>query len=109
MSGTRLSPAAVGALAALLASPAIAQPPELPGATYASIAKLRDWSGWCEHATVPSVVLRVAPPPLKPEVAAQIRSANPDADPLRYCRPPVFTGSSGDSRKPSSSSSRPGV
>lgn len=92
MSGTRL---ALGALAALCACAANAQSSELPGSTYASLAKLPDWSGWWGHSTVPSVALRAAPPPFKPEVAAQVRAANPDADPFRYCRPPVFTGSSG--------------
>jgi hypothetical protein len=92
---TRPAGAALGALAALLLPAASAQAPAAPGSTYASIAKLPDWSGWWGHSTVPSVSLRAAPPPFKPEVAAQVRAANPDADPLRYCRPPQFTGSSG--------------
>jgi hypothetical protein len=95
MSPTRLASPTLGALAALLAAAAIAQAPELPGSTYASIAELPDFSGWWATSTALAPALRASPPPLKPEVAARARAANPDADPLRYCRPPVFTGSSG--------------
>ena len=95
MSTARLARATLGALAALLASAAMAQAPELPGSTYASIAKLPDFSGWWATSTALTPALRASPPPLKPEVAARARATNPDADPLRYCRPAVFTGSSG--------------
>jgi hypothetical protein len=96
MNRARLASAALGALAALLSAMVKAQPAaELPGSTYASIARLPDWSGWWGHSTVPAGAFRAAPPPFKPEVVAQLRATDPDADALRYCRPPVFTGSSG--------------
>jgi len=75
---------------------ASAQPArELPGATYASLAELPDWSGWWGFGRAAPDELRTQPLPLKPAVLAAARAAGPDADPLRYCRPWQFTGSNG--------------
>ena len=72
----------------LLAAGAAAQ----PGA-----ASLPDWSGWWGHRVPLPDEWRSNPPPLKPEVAAlhAARMADTDPDPMRYCRPQQFTGSSG--------------
>jgi hypothetical protein len=59
---------------------------------------LPDWSGWWGHGTPLPDELRRNPPPLKPEINARLlaaRTADSDPDPLRYCRPLQFTGSSG--------------
>jgi hypothetical protein len=96
MSRARLARPALAAVAWLVAAAAHAQlAPDVVGNTYDSIARLPDWSGWWGHFTVPRVELRDAPPPFKPEVLEKVRATVPDADPLRYCRPPQFTGSSG--------------
>jgi hypothetical protein len=65
-------------------------------------AALPDWSGWWGHGVPMPDELRRNPPPFKPEIAAAVRAAaalgtgsDTDPDPLRYCRPQQFTGSSG--------------
>jgi hypothetical protein len=68
---------------------------DAPGTTYASLAQLPDWSGWWGFGQAAPDELRAQPLPLKPTVAAAVRAAGPDADPLRYCRPWQFTGSNG--------------
>jgi hypothetical protein len=66
-----------------------------PGATYAALAKLPDWSGWWGFGQAAPDELRTQPLPLKPAARDAARAAGPDADPLRYCRPAQFTGSNG--------------
>jgi hypothetical protein len=65
---------------------------------YAALDRLPDWSGWWT-TDVPYVEEWLAnPPPLKPGLLQQVRvarSQDTDPDPLRYCRPTQFTGSSG--------------
>lgn len=63
---------------------------------------LPDWSGWWGHGVPMPDELRRNPPPFKAEIAAATRAAaalgagsDTDPDPLRYCRPQQFTGSSG--------------
>ncbi len=81
--------------AAVLAA-ARAQPArESPGAAYAALARLPDWSGWWGHPMSRPEAARPRSPPFKPEILAAARAANPDADALRYCRPWQFTGESG--------------
>jgi hypothetical protein len=65
-------------------------------------APLPDWSGWWGHRVPMPDELRRNPPPFKPEIGAAMRAAaalgtgtDIDPDPMRYCRPPQFTGSSG--------------
>ncbi|MEO8466099.1 MAG: hypothetical protein ABI640_12215 [Gammaproteobacteria bacterium] len=83
-------------LGALVTVTASAQPASnLPGATYASLAKLPDWSGWWGFGQAGQDELRTHPLPLQPAARDAARAAGPDADPLRYCRPLQFTGSSG--------------
>jgi hypothetical protein len=83
-------------LGALLLVTASAQAPgDRPGTTYASLAKLPDWSGWWGFGQAAPDELRTRPLPLKPAARDAARAAGPDADPLRYCRPPQFTGSNG--------------
>jgi len=85
--------ALLGVLALATAS---AQPTsDLPGATYASLAELPDWSGWWGFGQAAPDELRTQPLPLKPAARDAARAAGPDADPLRYCRPAQFTGSNG--------------
>jgi hypothetical protein len=84
----------VAAAALLLVMGAAAQ----TNATSAQLAGLPDWSGWWGHGVPMPDELQRNPPPLKPEVRAALlagRAGNPDLDPLRYCRPLQFTGSSG--------------
>jgi hypothetical protein len=68
------------------------------GGRYAALDQLPDWSGWW-ITEVPYVEAWLAnPPPLKPGLLQQVRAARSqdlDPDPLRYCRPPQFVGSSG--------------
>jgi len=65
------------------------------GATYASLGRYPDWSGWwlgdIARTTAEESV------PFKPEVQRAVRAGRAaDApDPLRHCRPWQFTGSSG--------------
>ncbi len=84
-------------LAAGVAVPAYGQRAERSPSTYASLEQLPDWSGWWGHDVAAPDELRRSPPPIKPEILAAARDTgpNPDADPLRYCRPLQFTGSSG--------------
>jgi len=85
-----------GLLGALVLVTASAQAPSnQPGATYASLAKLPDWSGWWGFGQAGPDELRTQPLPLKPAARDAARAAGPDADPLRYCRPSQFTGSNG--------------
>jgi hypothetical protein len=57
---------------------------------------LPDWSGWWGHGDAGPDEVQRQPPPVKPEVLAAARAAGgTDADPLRYCRPPQFTGTNG--------------
>lgn len=83
------------ALALAFGSPALAQ---TGGGRYAALDRLPDWSGWW-ITEVPFVEAWLASPPqLKPGLLQQVRAArsrDTDPDPLRYCRPPQFTGSSG--------------
>ena len=85
--------ALLGTLALVTASAQSASDP--PGTTYASLAKLSDWSGWWGFDQAGPDELRTQPLPLKPAAREAARAAGPDADPLRYCRPPQFTGSNG--------------
>jgi hypothetical protein len=71
-------------------------------ATAAQVAGLPDWSGWWGHGVPMPDELRRNPPPFKPEIGAAMQAAaalgsgtDTDPDPLRYCRPLQFTGSSG--------------
>jgi hypothetical protein len=87
---------ALVALVATVSITAVAQPPSnLPGATYASVASLPDWSGWWGFGIAGPDEFQRQPLPLKPAALAAARAAGPDADPLRYCRPWQFTGSNG--------------
>lgn len=72
----------------------------LPGLTLESLGELPALSGWWEYrGELPSAILALDPPPLSPQGLAALRAGreNPDADPdpLRFCRPPQFVGSSG--------------
>jgi hypothetical protein len=63
---------------------------------YSASPSLPDWSGWWSYPLPIVDELKIDPPPLWPDklekrVAAQ-RNDAADADPLRYCRPPQFTG-----------------
>jgi hypothetical protein len=93
--------AMLGALTALMVVTAEAQSAksEQPYTTYASLARLPDWSGWwlADAARTSSEELASTPAPFKPE-AQQALNAARAADgpsPLRHCRPWQFTGSSG--------------
>jgi hypothetical protein len=84
--------AAAFASAALLAVAALsAQTP----------ATLPDWSGWWGHGVPMPDELRRNPPPFRPEIRAAMQASalgagsDTDPDPLRWCRPLEFTGSSG--------------
>jgi hypothetical protein len=83
----------LGALVLVTASAQV--PSNDQGAAYASLAKLPDWSGWWGFGQAAPDELRTQPLPLKPAARDAARAAGPDADPLRYCRPPQFTGSNG--------------
>ncbi|HZF28145.1 MAG TPA: hypothetical protein VE907_03440 [Gammaproteobacteria bacterium] len=91
----RLARAALGSAALALGGAALAQ---TGGGAYAALDKLPDWSGWWT-TDLPFVEAWLAsPPPLKPGLLRQVRAArgqDTDPDPLRYCRPPQFAGSSG--------------
>ena len=99
--GSRRAASLLGACCAAFVATAAAQTDgdELPGATYASLARLPDWSGlWGSSTPRPLVAeLLDQPPPFKPEALEAFRRARDDdsPDPLRYCRPWQFTGSSG--------------
>jgi hypothetical protein len=59
---------------------------------------LPDWSGWWGHRVPLPDEWRRNPPPLKAGVLAAFEAARANdsaSDPLRYCRPMQFTGSSG--------------
>jgi hypothetical protein len=75
------------------AAPATAQAPA--GANPSGA--LPDWSGWWAHRVPLQDEWRLNPPPLKAEVVAARAAGRADADPdpMRYCRPQQFTGSSG--------------
>jgi hypothetical protein len=97
----KLARGLLGAVCALLAVAAAAQTSAdaLPGTSYASLAKLPDWSGWwlATAAVTPDEELASQPPPFNAE-AARMRSASLAANapvPLAYCRPREFTGQSG--------------
>jgi hypothetical protein len=68
---------------------------DVPGMSYASLAQLPDFRGWWGLGQAGPDELKAQPLPLKPEIAAAVRAAGPDADALRYCRPWQFTGSNG--------------
>jgi hypothetical protein len=87
----------VGAVLSVLVvvSASTQQASNVPGTTYATLAKLPDWSGWWGFGQAGPDELRTQPLPLKPAAREAARAAGPDADPLRYCRPPQFTGSNG--------------
>jgi len=75
---------------------ASAQPASnVPGATYASLAQLPDWSGWWGYGQAAPDEVRAQQFPLTPAAREAARAAGPDADPLRYCRPWQFTGANG--------------
>jgi hypothetical protein len=85
------------------ASPALAQPRDgqRPGSTYASLARLPDFSGWWGFSGVNALAeFARRPPPFKPEAleAARARAAREAESPdlLRYCRPWTFAGLSGN-------------
>lgn len=92
---TALAHAALCCAALALGSAAMAQ---TGGGRYAALDQLPDWSGWWT-SDVPYVEEWLAnPPPLKPGLLQRVRvarSQDTDPDPLRYCRPRQFTGSSG--------------
>lgn len=97
----RIAPGMLGAVCAFLGIVAEAQTPAnaIPGASYASLAELPDWSGWwlADAARTTQQQLSSQPPPFNPE-AARARSAALAADalaPFAYCRPREFTGQSG--------------
>ncbi len=93
MRGWHWTGALLGAFVFVTAS---AQPSSSrPDATYATLAKLPDWSGWWGFGQAAPEELRTQPLPLKPAARDAARAAGPDADPLRYCRPSQFTGSNG--------------
>lgn len=75
------------------AAPATAQSPT--GANPSGA--LPDWSGWWGYGAPLPDEFRRNPPPFKAAAAAlrAARMADADPDPLRYCRPVQFTGSSG--------------
>lgn len=77
--------------ACVTAAPATAQP------STGADSSLPDWSGWWAHRVPLPDEWRRNLPPLKPEVAAAraARMADADPDPMRWCRPQQFTGSSG--------------
>jgi hypothetical protein len=88
----------VVAATGLLAGGAAAQ----TNSTTAQAAGLPDWSGWWGHGVPMPDELRRNPPPFKPDIGAAMQAAaslgsgtDIDPDPLRYCRPLQFTGSSG--------------
>ena len=99
-SGGRAS-ALFGALCVFVAATSSAQPVESErrSAAYESLARLPDWSGWWLASIARTVVdeLSSEPAPFIPEVLAAISAdrAGASPDPLRYCRPWQFTGSSG--------------
>jgi hypothetical protein len=64
--------------------------------TLAGADGLPDWSGWWTYATPLTDEMDRNPPPLRPEkLARRLAGIRNDApDPMRYCRPPQFTGSS---------------
>ncbi|MEP7243805.1 MAG: hypothetical protein ABI885_08970 [Gammaproteobacteria bacterium] len=86
-------------LGALLTCPALADETRaLPGMNYFSLQSLPDWSGWWSLPTPQTQEFRNAPPPMKPEDLARMRTAfvqDTDPDPIRYCRPKQFVGHSG--------------
>ncbi len=89
----RWAGALLGTLALVAAS---AQPArDASDTTYASLAELPDWSGWWGFGEAGPDELKTQPLPLKPAAREAARVAGPDADPLRYCRPPQFTGANG--------------
>jgi hypothetical protein len=72
------------------------------GATVAGAAEstpLPDWSGWWGLPGPMTAEFSKTPPPMAPEQLARFQGTSPamdaDPDPLRYCRPPQFTGYSG--------------
>ena len=99
--GGRWASALLGAFSVFVVVTSAAQPVESERrhATYESLARLPDWSGWwlASIARTPADELRSEPAPFKPEVLDAISAARADAspDPLRHCRPWQFTGSSG--------------
>jgi hypothetical protein len=87
------------ALTLAVAGAAIGQPRSgAVAASYPALEELRDWSGWW---TVPAPLADEwvrQPPPLKDGILDQrlaARTQDFEGDPLRYCRPPQFTGYSG--------------
>jgi hypothetical protein len=85
-------------IAILMASPTFAAQATLPGATYESLRSLPDWSGWWGLEGPLSVEIRLTPPPLKPELLAEMRKVSTsDVGGLRdlHCRPSQFSGYSG--------------
>jgi hypothetical protein len=86
----------VALAAGALVTEASAQPRVDAVAT--SLTSLPDWSGWWGHRTPLPDEWRRSPPPLKAGVLAPgggALGADSTLDPLRYCRPQQFTGSSG--------------
>jgi hypothetical protein len=97
----RMASAMLGTACALLTVTTAAQTSvnELPGATYASLAELPNWSGWwlADDPRTSAEELDSQPLPFTPD-AEQARSASFAADapnPLRHCQPWQFTGVSG--------------
>jgi hypothetical protein len=90
-----LARAALCCAALALGGTALAQ---TGGGRYAALDQLPDWSGWWT-TDVPFVEDWLAnPPSLKAGLLQRVRvarSQDTDPDPLRYCRPPQFAGSSG--------------
>ena len=68
--------------------------PEPARATYASLDRLPDWSGWWGFAAAQFQGDHSRPPPLK-QAPPAAGAGGAALDPLRYCRPQQFTGLSG--------------
>jgi hypothetical protein len=99
--GAVLTMLTLSAFSATLAVRAAAQASDSlhPGASYESLVRLPDWSGWWLADITQSTAEELAntPPPYKPEVEQAVLAARAAdvPDPLRHCRPWQFTGSSG--------------
>jgi hypothetical protein len=75
-----------------IATPAFAQS---RSPTDTARGELPDWSGWWSVGRPANEEWLVEPPPLKPGLLERfraLRTADDAGDPLRYCRPPQFTG-----------------
>lgn len=68
-----------------------------PGANYASLGALPDWSGWWGQGDLPTRSYQSNPPPLRKErLSAVARRAPGEIGRGLFCRPASFTGFNGD-------------